>query len=147
MGQENIGHEIEEHIDSEIEKHRETEEHIDHEIEEQLTEQLVFLYEKWRSCSRGVGTEDDKIEVFFQAINGRIEKGFSILKEPGMYEDEKEMEKLLGKLYRNWKNYMKDCLGDDTTVNIFIEIAKSMLYVTMKKGDKSWKDENGRKVG
>lgn len=112
---------------------------IDHEIEEQLTEQLVYLYERWRSCSCGVGTEDDKRDAFFRAINGRIEKGFSILKEPGMYEDEKEMEKLLGKLYRTWKNYMKDCLGDDAAVDIFINTAKSILDVTLKKGDMSWR--------
>jgi hypothetical protein len=120
MGQENIGH-------------------IDQEIEEQLTEQLVDLYERWRSCSCGICTEDDKREAFFQAINGRLEKGFSILTKPGMYEDEKEMEKSLGKLYRTWKNYMKDCLGDGATIYIFIESAKSILDIAMEKGDMSWK--------
>lgn len=114
---------------------------IDQEIEEQLTEQLVDLYELWRSCSCGVGTEEDKREVFFQAINRRIEKGFSIITKPGMYEDEKEMEKILGKLYRGWKNYMKDCLGDGATVGIFIATAKSVLDITIKKGDMSWKDK------
>lgn len=116
-------------------------ENIDHEIEEQLTEQLVDLYERWRSCSCGVGTEEDKRYAFFQAINGRIEKGFSILTVPGMYEDEKEMEKILGKLYRGWKNYMKDCLGNDATADIFINTAKNILDITLKKGDVSWKDK------
>ena len=121
-------------------------ENIDHEIEEQLTEQLVDLYDKWRSCSCGAGTEEDKREAFFQAINRRIEKGFSILTKPGMYEDEKEMEKLLGKIYRTWKNYMEDCLGNDTTVDIFINTAKNILDITLKKGDVSWKDDK-TKVG
>ena len=116
-------------------------ENIDQEIEEQLTEQLVDLYERWRSCSCRVGTEEDKRDVFFQAINGRLEKGFSILTKPGMYEDEKEMEKLLGKLYRTWKNYMKDCLGDDATIDIFIESAKGILDIAIKKEDISWKDK------
>lgn len=116
-------------------------ENIDHEIEEQLTEQLEDLYEKWRSCFCEVGTEEDKREAFFHAINRRIEKGFSILTKPGMYEDEKEMEKLLGKLYRTWKDYMKDCLGDDATVDIFIQTAKAILDITLKKGDMSWKDK------
>lgn len=126
MGQENIGH-------------------IDQEIEEQLTEQLVDLYERWRSCSCGAGTEDDKRETFFQAINRRLEKGFSILTKPGMYEDEKEMEKSLGKLYRTWKNYMKDCLGDNATIDIFIESAKGILDIAMEKGDMSWKDKTVEK--
>ena len=116
-------------------------ENIDHEIEEQLTEQLVDLYDKWRSCSCGAGTEEDKREAFFQAINGRIEKGFSILTKPGLYEDEKEMEKLLGKLYRTWKNYVEECLGDGTTVDIFIQTAKGILDMTLKKGDLYWKNK------
>lgn len=119
--------------------------HIDQEIEEQLTEQLVDLYERWRSCSCGTGTEEDKRDAFFQAINRRLEKGFSILTKPGMYEDEKEMEKLLGKLYRTWKNYMEDCLGDDATVDIFIESAKGILDIAMEKGDMSWKYKNVEK--
>lgn len=126
MGQENIGH-------------------IDQEIEEQLTEQLVDLYERWRSCCCGVGTEDDKKDAFFRAISGRLGRGFSILAKPGMYEDEKEMEKLLGKLYRAWKNYMKDCLGDDATIDIFIESAKSILDIATKKGDVPWKDKIAEK--
>lgn len=105
---------------------------IDHEIEEQLTEQLVDLYEKWRSCSSGVGTEEDKRDAFFQAISGRIKKGFNILPK-GMYDDETEMERLLGKLYRGWKSYMEDCLGDDATADIFIESAKGILEMTLKK--------------
>ena len=116
-------------------------ENIDHEIEEQLTEQLVDLYKRWRSCSCGICTEEDKREAFFQAINGRIEKGFSILTKPGLYEDEKEMEKLLGKLYRTWKNYVEECLGDDTTVDIFIQTAKGILDMTLKKGDLYWKNK------
>ena len=119
MGQENIDQEIE--------------------IEEQLTEQLVDLYEKWRSHSCGVCTEEDKREVFFQAIKGRLEKGFSILTKPGMYEDEKEMEKILGKLYRTWKNYMENCLGKGATIDIFIETAKVILDITMEKEYISWK--------
>lgn len=122
MGQENIGH-------------------IDQEIEEQLTEQLVDLYEQWRTCSCGEGTEEDKREAFFQAIKRRLEKGFSILTKPGMYEEEKGMEKLLGKLYRTWKNYMRDCLGDDATIDIFIESAKGILDIAVKKGDMPWKDK------
>lgn len=120
MGQENIGH-------------------VDQETEEQLTEQLVDLYERWRSCSCGTGTEDDKRDTFFQAIDRRLEKGFSILTKPGMYEEEKEMEKALGKLYRGWKNYMKDCLGDGTTIDIFIDSAKGILDIAMKKEDNLWK--------
>jgi hypothetical protein len=58
-----------------------------------------------------------------------------------MYEDEKEMEKLLGNLYRAWKNYMKDCLRDDATIDIFIESAKGILDIAVKKGDVSWKDK------
>lgn len=112
-------------------------EDIDHEIEEQLTEQLVDLYERWRYCSCGVGTEEDNREAFFQAINRRLEKGFSILTKPGMYEDEKEMEKLLGKLYRTWKNYMD--LGNEATIDIFIESAKGILDIAMKKEDNLWK--------
>jgi hypothetical protein len=114
-------------------------ENIDQEIEEQLTEQLVDLYEQWRSCSCGVGTEEDKREAFFQAINGRLEKGFSIITKPGMYEDEKGMEKQLGKLYRTWRNYMDDCLGNDATIDIFIESAKGILDIAMKKEDNLWK--------
>lgn len=116
-------------------------ENIDQEIEEQLTEQLIHLYERWRTCSCGVDTEEDKREAFFRAINRRLEKGFSILTKPGMYEDEKEMEKILGKLYRTWKNYMKDCLGDDATIDIFIESAKGILDIATIKGDMSWKDK------
>lgn len=112
---------------------------IDQEIEEQLTEQLVNLYEKWRDCSCGIGTEDDKRDAFFHAINRRLEKGFSILTEPGMYEDEKEMEKILGKLYHIWKNYMNDILGDNTTIDIFIKSAKGILDITMKEEDAPWK--------
>lgn|SRR3990167_162440 len=121
-------------------------ENIDQEIEEQLTEQLVDLYERWRSYSCGAGTEEDKRYAFFQAINGRLEKGFSILTKPGMYEDEKEMEKILGKLYRTWRNYMDDCLGNDATIDIFIESAKDILDIATKKGDIPWKCKNGRKV-
>lgn len=106
---------------------------IDQEIEEQLTEQLVDLYEQWRSCSCGVGTEDDKREEFFQAIKRRLEKGFSIIAKPGMYQDEKKMEKILGKLYRTWRDYMDDCLGNDATIDIFIESAKGILDIAMKK--------------
>lgn len=106
---------------------------IDHEIEEQLTEQLVDLYKLWKSCNSGVGTEDDKREAFFQAIMGRLEKGFSILTKPGMYEDEKEMEKILGKLYSVWKDYMHDCLGNNATVDIFIESARGILDMTIVK--------------
>lgn len=120
MGQENVGH-------------------IDHETEEQLTEQLVDLYEQWRSCSCGVDTEEDKREAFFQAIKGRLEKGFSIITKPGMYEDEKEMEKLLGGLYNTWRNYMDDCLGNDASIDIFIESAKGILDIAMKKEDNLWK--------
>lgn len=122
-------------------------EDIDHDIEEQLTEQLVELYQLWRSYSCGVGTEEDNKWAFFQAIKGRLEKGFSILTQPGMYDDEKEMEKILGRLYRSWKNYMEDCLGDDATIDIFIESAKYILDITLKKGDVLWKYKNGgRKV-
>ena len=115
-------------------------ENIDHETEEQLTEQLVDLYDKWRSCSCGVGTEEDKRSAFFQAIRGRIEKGFSISPK-GMYDDKVEMEKLLGKLYRGWKSYMKDCLGGGAMVDVFIDSAKCILDITIKKGDKSWEDK------
>ncbi len=118
-----------------------SQENIDHEIEEQLTEQLVDLYEKWRSCSCGIDTEEDKREAFFQAINRRLEKGFSILTKPGMYEDEKEMEKALGKLYRTWRDYLEDCLGDDATVDIFIESAKGILDIAMKKENSLWKEK------
>lgn len=116
-------------------------ENIDHEIEEQLTEQLVDLYERWRSCPCGVGTEEDKRDAFFQAIKGRLEKGFSILTKPKMYDDEKEMEKILGKLYRTWRNYMDDCLGKDATIDIFIESAKGILDIAMKKENISWKSD------
>lgn len=113
-------------------------ENIDKEIEEQLTEQLVDLYEQWRSCSCGIDTEEDKREAFFQAINRRLEKGFSIITEPGMYEDEKEMEKALGRLYRTWRSYMDDCLGNDATIDIFIESAKDILDIVLKKEDIHW---------
>ena len=124
-------------------------ENIDHEIEEQLTEQLVDLYERWRSCSCGVGTEGDKRDEFFKAIGRRIEKGFSILTKPGMYEDEKEMEKLLGKLYRTWRNYMEDCLGEGATADIFINTAKNILDMALKKKDISCKlkwSQNGDNI-
>ena len=122
-------------------------ENIDHEIEEQLTEHLVDLYERWRSHSCGVGTEKNKREEFFHAVSRRLEKGFSILTEPGMYEDEKGMEKLLGRLYRTWKNYMEDCLGDGATIDIFIETAKCVLDITLKKGDVAWKDKMVERYG
>jgi hypothetical protein len=106
---------------------------IDHEIEEQLTEQLVDLYKLWKSCNLGVGTEDDKRDAFFHAIRGRLEKGFSILTKPGMYEEEKEMEKILGKLYRTWRDYMNGCISNDTAINIFIESTKGILDITIIK--------------
>jgi hypothetical protein len=106
---------------------------IDHETEEQLTEQLVDLYERWRSCSCGVCTEENKRDAFFQAIKGRLEKGFSIIAKPGMYEDENEMEKILCRLYHAWRDYMDDCLGNGATIDIFIESAKGILDITIKK--------------
>lgn len=100
---------------------------IDPEKEEELTELLTELYDKWRSCSCVIGTDEDRKDAFFHAIRRRIEKGFSILTEPGRFSDEKEMENILGKLYRSWKDYMSDYLGKDATVDIFIDTSKEML--------------------
>lgn len=117
---------------------------IDQEIEEELTELLGSLYEKWRDCSCGVGTEN-KREVFLRAIKRRLEKGFSIVTDPGRFRDEMEMERILGKMYRIWKSYMKDCLGDDATADIFIETARHELEMIVEKKDTCWKKEIDKK--
>lgn len=130
--------------------------YIDQEIEEQLTELLENLYDKWRSCVCGVGTEYDNRDAFLHAVNRRLEKGFSIITEPGMYDDEKEMEMVLGRLYDTWKSYMMDHIGggieNGIATRIFIGSIKNVLVDIMKKDDVSWKnkiDEGdiGRKIG
>ncbi len=111
----------------------EGEENIDLEIEEQLTYLLADLYDKWNSCFTGIGTDEDKKEAFLYAIKGRIERGFSILKAPGRYSDEKEMERILGKLYRAWKKYM-NYLGNDVTIDRFINMSRDLLCRIKKEG-------------
>jgi hypothetical protein len=120
---------------------KEGEVNIDPEIEEQLAELLVELYVKWKSCSHGAGTDEDKKDTFFHVIRGRIEKGFSILKEPGRYGDEKEMEIILGKLYKIWKNYMSDYLDKDSNIDIFINTSREVLDEIIKGG--KWHGESG----
>lgn len=114
---------------------------IDPDIDEELTELLGDLYEKWKYCSCGIGTEKDKREVFLRAIKRRLEKGFSIITDPGRFRDEMEMERILGKMYRIWKNYMKDYLGDGATVDIFIDTARHELEMIVEKKDSHWKKE------
>lgn len=114
---------------------------IDPDIEEELTELLGNLYGKWKYYSCGAVTEKDRRDVFLRAIKRRLEKGFSIMTDPGRFRDEMEMERILGKMYRIWKNYMKDCLGDGTTVEIFINTTGHMLEMIAEKKDSHWKKE------
>lgn len=100
---------------------------IDSEIEEQLTELLDDLYEKWKDCSCGVGTDEDRRGAFLNAIKRRLERGFSIITDPGRFGEEVEMERILGKMYKIWKNYMKESLGDDVTVDVFINSVRYKL--------------------
>lgn len=105
---------------------------IDPEKEEELTELLKVLYDKWKSCSCGVGTDEDRKDAFFLSIRRRIEKGFSILAEPDRYDDEKEMEMVLVRLYRSWKDYMSDCIGQNNPVDVFIDSSKEILDAVTK---------------
>ncbi len=113
----------------------------DPEIEEELTELLGDLYGKWKDCSCVVGTEKEKRDVFLRAIKRRLEKGFSIMTDPGRFRDEMEMERMLGKMYRVWKNYMKDCLGDGATVDVFIGATGQELEMIAENADTHWKKE------
>lgn len=123
---------------------------IDIEKEEYLTELLVDLYDRWKSCANTCGTEDENKETFFEGIRRHLEKGFSILSEPGIYHDEDELENLSNDLYGKWKDYMQGVIDDmgidddeiDTTVGTFIAIAKTQLKCARKKRDPvtSWQD-------
>lgn len=123
---------------------------IDIEREEYLTELLIDLYDKWKSCADICGTKSEKKDVFFEGIRRHLEKGFSILSEPGIYHDEDGLESLSNDLYEKWKDYVWTTVEDtgvdeddfDLSVNSFIAIAKIQLDDVQKKKDttNSWQD-------
>lgn len=127
---------------------------IDIEREEYLTEILTDLYEKWKSCTDMCCTDSEKEDAFFDGIRRHLEKGFSILNEPGIYHDEDGLENLSNDLYRKWKSYVQDTIKDidsdeddfDLSVNAFITIAKYQLCYINKKKDPntSWQDTDNK---
>lgn len=127
---------------------------IDIEKEEYLTELIVDLYDRWKPCAKICGTEHDKKEAFFDGLRRYLEKGFSILNEPGIYHDEDELEHLSHDIYIKWKDYVQSAIEDigidedevDMTVGNFILIAKSQLESAIKKKDPdtSWQTNDNK---
>lgn len=110
---------------------------IDIEKEDFLTDLLKDLYERWENCSNSCGTDDEKKEEFLRAIRRHLNKGFSILAEPGMHHDEKRLESLLHILYDEWKAYVVDAFDPD--VEIFVDTVRAELNKVLN-GYNSWKD-------
>lgn len=109
---------------------------IDTEKEDFLTDLLKDLYDRWESCSNSCGADDEKKEEFLRAIKNHLNRGFSIITHPGIYDEEKGLENLLHVLYREWDVYVQDVFEPD--VEIFIDTARTRL--DDDKESSSWKD-------
>ena len=109
---------------------------IDIEKEDSLTDLLKGLYERWESCSNSCGADDEKKEEFLRAIKRHLNRGFSVLIHPGIYDEEKGLENLLHTLYREWEVYVQYVFEPD--VEIFMDIARAKLDDNNELS--SWKD-------